>query len=158
MDIIRKYKRLGLTDSALELYEQEIEYIKEYTEAGSQEWRDKTKEALNRLEKNSLVSKIDMRKGTLFERRFSTWSSRHNQASLQDYIDMIDNFNAFRSSNNYFADFTSEQIQELFDYGRQTGLSDTEVISRAEQEYERGLGMSINTNKLYSMLLESLDD
>lgn len=160
--LLSKYKYYGVKDSAYELFNQEMSDINDYyyqkqdtnirMKDTSELYQKAVEKAFNRLNKNSYLS--DMAK---FKKQYNTYV-RHGRkgASLQDYIDEIERFNAMAYIGDFFAELSSDEVKDFYDIGQSHGLSDDEILERLQETYNDNLGESKTLNELKMIMRDSL--
>lgn len=156
MSLLEKYKRLGVTDSAYELYKEEITSINKQYGLDEREKESAYKQALKRLEDNSLIKKFDMRTNKGFTKSYKTYARHHQGATLQDYIDEIEGLNEFYRNSESLSFLDSEQIREIYQLGKTLNMTKDEVFRSVNRTYLNHLSTGDSIDNLFNSIIEEL--
>ncbi|MCM1265082.1 MAG: hypothetical protein NC200_02690 [Candidatus Gastranaerophilales bacterium] len=161
--LLRRYKRYNVEDSAYINYLDELKYIEQsFSKNDKEEIKVAKQQAYERFEKKSLLRDIDMRKKNGTTQSFKTWSTRQKldgnekNANLQDWINMIENFQVFAEINDLHEMFTSNQMNELYIVARNNNLSQDEAITRMLNIYNSNTKNNLMIDDLYALMMEEL--
>lgn len=144
--LLNKYKRLKVEDNAKALFDEEVRAInqvffdstsKKPKQSDNEAYNEKIKEAYKRLERDSFIKNMDLRKKGQKQRINRFLLNHKNANNLQDYINYIEASTALADNYTFFAELPSDTRQEFYEIGRKKGLSTKEIIEKVSREYER---------------------